>query len=54
MPTAAVIPAPMVYTNSVAVKKFVVEIIREVNLCGPNEPEIKNIFFFVISSIIEI
>ncbi len=37
MPAAAVIPAPMVYANIVAVKKLVVEFLRESILCGLNE-----------------
>ena len=34
MPAAAVIPAPIVYANIVAVKKLVVEFLRESILCG--------------------
>ena len=37
MPAAAVIPAPIVYANIVAVKKLVVEFLRESILCGLNE-----------------
>ena len=37
VPAAAVIPAPMVYANIVAVKKLVVEFLRESILCGLNE-----------------
>ena len=37
MPAAAVIPAPMVYANIVAVKKLVVEFLRKTFLCGLNE-----------------
>ena len=37
MPAAAVIPAPMVYANIVAVKKLVVEFLRESISCGLNE-----------------
>ena len=33
MPAAAVIPAPMVYANIVAVKKLLVEYVRESFLC---------------------
>ena len=33
MPAAAVIPAPMVYANIVAVKKLVVEFLRELTIC---------------------
>ena len=33
MPAAAVIPAPIVYANIVAVKKLVVEFVRESILC---------------------
>ena len=34
VPAAAVIPAPIVYANIVAVKKLVVEFLRESILCG--------------------
>ena len=37
VPAAAVIPAPMVYANIVAVKKLVVDFLRESILCGLNE-----------------
>ncbi len=37
MPAAAVIPAPIVYANIVAVKKLVVEFLREPISCGLNE-----------------
>ena len=37
VPAAAVIPAPMVYANIVAVKKLVVEFLRKSILCGLNE-----------------
>ena len=37
MPAAAVIPAPMVYANIVAVKRLVVEFLRKTFLCGLNE-----------------
>ena len=37
VPAAAVIPAPMVYANIVAVKKLVVEFVRKSILCDPNE-----------------
>ena len=37
MPAAAVIPAPMVYANIVAVKRLVVEFLRKKFLCGLNE-----------------
>ena len=50
MPAAAVIPAPIVYANIVAVKKLVVEFLRESILCGLNELQKKMIvltlFFF--------
>ena len=37
MPAAAVIPAPMVYANIVAVKKLVVEFLRESIVCVRSE-----------------
>ena len=37
VPAAAVIPAPIVYANIVAVKKLVVEFLREPILCGLNK-----------------
>ena len=37
VPAAAVIPAPMVYANIVAVKRLVVEFLRKKFLCGLNE-----------------
>ena len=43
MPAAAVIPAPMVYANIVAVKKLVVEFLRKSFLCGPNESLMKRV-----------
>ena len=39
MPAAAVIPAPIVYANIVAVKKLVVEFLRESILCDLIEPQ---------------
>ena len=44
MPAAAVIPAPMVYANVVAVKKLVVEFLRESISCGLNELQRKMIY----------
>ena len=44
VPAAAVIPAPMVYANIVAVKKLVVEFLRESILCGLNELQRKTIY----------
>ena len=37
VPAVAVIPAPMVYANIVAVKKLVVEFVRKLILCNRNE-----------------
>ena len=47
VPAAAVIPAPMVYANIVAVKKLVVEFLRESILCGLNELQRKKIFLIL-------
>ena len=47
MPAAAVIPAPIVYANFVAVKKLVVEFLRESILCGLNELQRKTIFLIL-------
>ena len=47
VPAAAVIPAPMVYANIVAVKKLVVEFLRESILCGLNELQRKMIYLIL-------
>ena len=47
MPAAAVIPAPMVYANIVAVKKLVVEFLRESISCGLNELQRKKIYLIL-------
>ncbi len=47
MPAAAVIPAPMVYANIVAVKKLVVEFLRKSILCDPNEQQ-KNMIYLIL------
>ena len=44
MPAAAVIPAPIVYINIVAVKKLVVEFLRESILSGLKELQKKMIY----------
>ena len=44
VPAAAVIPAPMVYANIVAVKKLVVEFLRESILSGLKELQKKMIY----------
>ena len=44
VPAAAVIPAPTVYANLVAVKKLVVEFLSESILCGHKELQRKMIF----------
>ena len=44
MPAAAVIPAPIVYANIAAVKKLVVEFLRESILCGLNELQTSMIY----------
>ena len=47
VPAAAVIPAPMVYANIVAVKKLVVEFLRESISCGLNELQRKMIYLIL-------
>ena len=47
MPAAAVIPAPMVYANIVAVKKLVVEFLREPISCGFNELQ-RNMVYLIL------
>lgn len=47
MPAAAVIPAPMVYANIVAVKKLVVEFLRESISSGLNELQ-RNLIFLIL------
>ena len=47
MPAAAVIPAPMVYANIVAVKKLVVEFLREPIACGLNELQ-RNMVYLIL------
>ena len=47
MPAAAVIPAPMVYANTVAVKKLVVEFLSESILCGLNELQ-RNMVYLIL------
>ena len=47
MPAAAVIPAPIAYTNVVAVKKLVVEFLRESILCGFNELQTKMVYLIL-------
>ena len=47
VPAAAVIPAPMVYAIIVAVKKLVVEFLRESILCGLNELQRKMIYLIL-------
>ena len=47
MPAAAVIPASIVYANIVAVKKLVVEFLRESILCGLNELQ-RNMVYLII------
>ena len=47
VPAAAVIPAPIVYANIVAVKKLVVEFLRESILCGLNELQRKMIYLIL-------
>ena len=47
MPAAAVIPAPIVYINIVAVKKLVVEFLRESILCGLNELQ-SNMIYLIL------
>ena len=47
VPAAAVIPAPMVYANIVAVKKLVVELLRESILCGLNELQ-RNMIYLIL------
>ena len=47
MPAAAVIPAPLVYANVAAVKKLVVESLRESILCGLNELQLKMTFLII-------
>ena len=47
MPAAAVIPAPMVYANIVAVKKLVVEFLRKSISCGLNELQRKMIYLIL-------
>ena len=47
MPAAAVIPAPIVYANIVAIKKLVVEYCKYSNLCGLNELQRKMIYLIL-------
>ena len=47
MPAAAIIPAPIVYANIVAVKKLVVGFLREPILCGFNELQ-KNMVYLIL------
>ena len=47
MPAAAVIPAPMVYANIVAVKKLVVEFLRDPLSCGLNELQRKMVYLIL-------
>ena len=47
VPAVAVIPAPMVYANIVAVKKLVVEFLRKSILCDPNEQQ-KNMIYLIL------
>ena len=47
VPAAAVIPAPIVYANIVAVKKLVVEFLRKSILCDPNEQQ-KNMIYLIL------
>ncbi len=54
MPAAAVIPAPMVYANIVAVKKLVVEFLREPISCGLNELQRKMIYLILCFSTVGI
>ena len=48
MPAAAVIPAPIVYANIVAIKKLVVEYCKYSNLCGLNELQNKFTLILII------
>ena len=54
MPAAAVIPAPVVYANIVAVKKLVVECLRESISCGLNELQRKMIYLILCFSTVGI
>ena len=54
VPAAAVIPAPMVYANIVAVKKLVVECLRESISCGINELQRKMIYLIICFSTVGI
>ena len=47
VPAAAVIPALMVYANIAAVKKLVVEFLRESILCGINELQ-RNMIYLIL------
>ena len=47
VPAAAVIPAPIVYANIVAVKKLVVEFLREPISCGLNELQ-RNMVYLIL------
>ena len=47
MPAAAVIPAPIVYANIVAVKKLVVEFLREPISRGLNELQ-RNMIYLIL------
>ena len=47
MPAAAVIPAPIVYANIVAVKKLVVEFLREPITRGLNELQ-RNMIYLIL------
>ena len=48
MPAAAVIPAPIVYANIVAIKKLVVEYCKYSIFCGLNELQIKITLILII------
>jgi|TARA_B110000003_G_scaffold258357_1_gene277493 hypothetical protein len=54
VPAAAVIPAPIVYANIVAVKKLVVEFLRESILCGLKELQKKMIYLILCLFIVGI
>ena len=54
MPAAAVIPAPIVYANIVAVKKLVVEFLRKSILCGLKELQKKMIYLILCLFIVGI
>ena len=54
MPAAAVIPAPIVYANIAAVKKLVVEFLRNLILCGLKDLQKKMIYLILYLVIVGI